>query len=322
MLIAKIMPKYPLVSVIMPLYNKQPYVKRAVDSVISQTFPDWELIVVDDGSTDGSSNEIPHDEPRIRFHRQENAGPGAARNSGISMARGEYVTFLDADDYYYPHKLEQEMKLLHEEKLAEWMASAYDYESRGKVTFKSFRDIEGNEIKNGKQVVFDEAPSQLSISGWHISGFCIKRKLLDQIRGFRESMRWMEITDFQIRSALIQPRVLIFTSPLFRVVDVPESASKIMSHRIEGMRQMGDSLYVLSKEYSSYSNILQRKSREQFLSYVSEMILSGKNNEARQFLIKQYPYKYDRKWYKMWIGSWMPKWLLKRVVRTNHQIFE
>lgn len=88
-----------LVSVVMPVYNKRPYVKRAINSVREQTFTDWELIIVDDGSTDDSMAEIPRDDKRIRLFQQSNAGPGTARNNGIRKARGEFVTFLDAYNY-------------------------------------------------------------------------------------------------------------------------------------------------------------------------------------------------------------------------------
>jgi glycosyltransferase involved in cell wall biosynthesis len=70
----------------MPLYNKRDYVRRAIDSVVNQTFTEWELVIVDDGSTDGSASKIPGDDPRLRLYRQTNAGPAAARNRGISMA--------------------------------------------------------------------------------------------------------------------------------------------------------------------------------------------------------------------------------------------
>ena len=93
----------------MPLYNKRAYVRRAIESVQKQTFRHWELIIIDDGSDDGSPEEIPESDGRIRFYKQTNAGPSIARNNGIKKARGKFVTFIDADDYYYPFKLEQEM---------------------------------------------------------------------------------------------------------------------------------------------------------------------------------------------------------------------
>lgn len=89
----------PQVSVIIPLYNKGPYVRRALDSVFAQTFQDYEVIVVDDGSTDDGPEQVEtYKNSRLRLIRQANAGPGAARNRGVAEAKGKYIAFLDADD--------------------------------------------------------------------------------------------------------------------------------------------------------------------------------------------------------------------------------
>ena len=101
------------VSVIIPLFNKAPYIERALSSVAAQTYRDFELIVIDDGSTDGGPrfveafNNLP-----IRLIRQENAGPGAARNRGLELAQGELVAFLDADDEWLPDYLAESVRLL------------------------------------------------------------------------------------------------------------------------------------------------------------------------------------------------------------------
>jgi len=94
------------VSVIVPLFNKAPYIERALSSVAAQTYRDFELIVVDDGSTDEGPRivEAFTDLP-IHLIRQENAGPGAARNRGLELAQGELVAFLDADDEWLSNYL-------------------------------------------------------------------------------------------------------------------------------------------------------------------------------------------------------------------------
>lgn len=106
----------PLVSVVMPLYNKRRYVRRAVESVQNQTVPNWELLIVDDGSTDRPQDEIPLHDTRLKLLRQENRGPGAARNAGLALARGKYVAFLDADDEWLPSFLEAGLSLLEDRK--------------------------------------------------------------------------------------------------------------------------------------------------------------------------------------------------------------
>jgi len=96
----------PAISVIIPLYNKQAYIKRAIDSVLNQTFDNLELIIVNDGSTDASMEIVKSiNDTRIRMISQPNQGPGSARNAGISAANSEILAFLDADDEWLPDYL-------------------------------------------------------------------------------------------------------------------------------------------------------------------------------------------------------------------------
>lgn len=103
----------PLVSVIMPAYNAERFIGEAVDSALAQTHNRLKIIIVDDGSTDNTPAAIGRyaGDPRVRAYHQDNAGPAAARNHGISYARGEYVAFLDADDLWKPDKLEKQLAL-------------------------------------------------------------------------------------------------------------------------------------------------------------------------------------------------------------------
>lgn len=103
----------PTVSVIIPTYNRAHLVGRAIGSVLNQTYQDFELIVVDDGSTDNTEEVVKSiKDPRIRYTRHDqNRGGSAARNSGIKMARGEYIAFQDSDDEWLPEKLEKQMRV-------------------------------------------------------------------------------------------------------------------------------------------------------------------------------------------------------------------
>lgn len=109
----------PKVSVIIPAYNSALYLGEAIDSVLNQTFQDFEIIIIDDGSTDGTKAVVEKylncPQPRVRYYYQENNGPGAARNLGIKVAEGRYLAFLDADDRYLPRFLEECVALLQEQ---------------------------------------------------------------------------------------------------------------------------------------------------------------------------------------------------------------
>ena len=97
----------PRVSVIIPSYNRADYVSRAIDSVLTQTYRDFEIIVVDDGSSDATKEVVTAYGPPVRYVYQENRGPGAARNHGIRVAAGAYLGFLDSDDVWVPTFLEK-----------------------------------------------------------------------------------------------------------------------------------------------------------------------------------------------------------------------
>ena len=102
-----------VVSVIMPAYNAEKFIKESIQSVIEQSYEKWELIVVDDGSTDDTAYAVKlmqASEPRIKYLYQENGRQGKARNTGIKNSTGEFVAFLDADDLWKRDKLERQMK--------------------------------------------------------------------------------------------------------------------------------------------------------------------------------------------------------------------
>jgi glycosyltransferase involved in cell wall biosynthesis len=102
-----------LFSVVIPLYNKSPHIKKAIDSVLAQSYDNFELIVVDDGSTDGGADIVSQiADPRIHLVHQKNAGVSAARNKGIELAQSDYIAFLDADDYWMPDHLETIKQLI------------------------------------------------------------------------------------------------------------------------------------------------------------------------------------------------------------------
>ena len=123
--------KSPLVSVVIPAYNSAATLGRALDSVAAQTLADWEVIVVDDGSTDATPEVVADYQrklsPKLVALRQSNAGPSAARNAGIDRARGTYVCFLDADDEFLPTKLTRQTGLLKADPALGLVFSDYAY---------------------------------------------------------------------------------------------------------------------------------------------------------------------------------------------------
>lgn len=104
----------PLVSVIMPCYNTSRYIGEAIDSVLGQDYPNIELLVIDDGSTDDTPSIVRAYGDQVRFFSQQNSGAGAARNLGLQNARGQYIAFLDSDDLWLPGKVKAQVEHLEE----------------------------------------------------------------------------------------------------------------------------------------------------------------------------------------------------------------
>ena len=102
----------PRVSVVIPTFNCAAYLPLAIDSVLKQSYKDLEILVVDDGSTDGTVDQISHYAKHIRYLYQENEGASTARNRALEMSTGEYIAYLDADDVWYPQKLERQVEYL------------------------------------------------------------------------------------------------------------------------------------------------------------------------------------------------------------------
>jgi glycosyltransferase involved in cell wall biosynthesis len=128
------MPRPPAVSVIVCFLDEERFLDEALDSVFAQTFVDWELLLIDDGSSDGSSAlarrraaGYPDRVTYIEHEDHRNLGPAAARNAGLARARGRYIAFLDGDDAWYPRKLEEQIGLMERQPRAAMVVGASNY---------------------------------------------------------------------------------------------------------------------------------------------------------------------------------------------------
>jgi glycosyltransferase involved in cell wall biosynthesis len=118
--------KKPLISVVIPTYNRAHVIKRAINSVINQTYLNWELIIVDDGSIDNTNNVIKHylEDERIKYYKIKNSGASATRNYGIKKSQGKYVSFLDSDDEYQEDRLNYQYNKMIQNKVSVSLSNA------------------------------------------------------------------------------------------------------------------------------------------------------------------------------------------------------
>lgn len=124
----------PTVSVIIATYNRAHYICDAIDSVLAQTYKDYEIIVVDDGSTDNTKEMLDKYNGKIRYTYQANSGVSAARNLGVNLSKGQYLAFLDSDDMWLPEKLEKQMEAIKEDGVGLVHTSKYMVDSNGNFT--------------------------------------------------------------------------------------------------------------------------------------------------------------------------------------------
>jgi glycosyltransferase involved in cell wall biosynthesis len=183
---------HPQVSVVIPVFNGEQTIKRALDSVFAQTFPDLEVIVVDDASIDGTAAIVAqYGTDRLTFVRSsENQGAGAARNKGIAQARGRWVAFLDADDAWKPEKLARQVELLRScSKPVGACATGYDIEKNGR-RFAIFLNLMPHRFR--REILFGCTISPGST-------LMVERSVFDHVGYFDEKFRRLEDWDWLLR---------------------------------------------------------------------------------------------------------------------------
>ena len=172
-----------MITIIIPLYNKEASIATALRGVLAQSYQDFEVVVVDDGSTDGGAAVVEQfDDPRIRLIRQENGGVSAARNRGIAEAKGEHIAFLDADDEWMPTFLEEIAALIAAYPECKARATNYIFNSNGVKSPTLLRKIPFTEGR-GVLTNYFEVASCSHPPMW-TSAVCIDRDLLQEIGGF------------------------------------------------------------------------------------------------------------------------------------------
>ncbi len=177
----------PSVSCIMPVYNGERFLSEALDSILSQTCPPCEIIVVDDGSTDRTEGVAGRYSKHIRCARQANQGAASAKNHGLSEARGEYVAFLDADDIWHPRKLEHQLIRMRER-------PAID------LCFTQFQNFWMSELQEEAKGYQGHPMSQPS-SAWSIGTLVARRAAFDEFGPFDEGRRGNENMLWFLRAA-------------------------------------------------------------------------------------------------------------------------
>lgn len=217
-------PAVPDVSVIIPTFNRGSVVVAAVESVLAQTYTDYEIVVVDDGSTDDTATRLAPYSPYVRYMYQANRGVSAARNRGVEVARGKWISFLDSDDLFHPTKLEIQrhaLRVLGDEFGACFTDCGYTghsalartaFEESGLVISGEFGALEDPlKYHLGKPACF------------YVQSMMVRRDLLRQLNGFDEAMVVVDDTDLIFRLSLVA-KFCIVGAPLVSIDRTPSRA--------------------------------------------------------------------------------------------------
>jgi glycosyltransferase involved in cell wall biosynthesis len=223
----------PSISIIIPLYNKEDSIISSLDSLLSQSLQNYEIIVVDDGSTDLSVSKLNSWNGKVRFISQKNKGPSSARNLGASYAKSDLLSFLDADDRLCPDFISTHL---------------FVREKDPSINFSinSFEVYEDNSLIKSEHL-FDRAPYIKNTGSYnilpkfdyrfteyiHSSGFCIDKDLFFQSGGFNESMRCWEISEAITRFSLKARRIAVLGDVLSQVYTSSNSLFKAEKGTIE-----------------------------------------------------------------------------------------
>jgi predicted glycosyltransferase involved in capsule biosynthesis len=191
------------ISIIIPTYNRVSLLPRAIESALKQTYKNYEIIIIDDGSSD-ETRELVKSYQGVKYFYQENKGPASARNLGISHAEHELIAFLDSDDWFAPDKLEKQLKIMAEN-------PEYDLSHTQEVWYR--RGIHLNQKAKHKKKGGDIFAQSLKLCAISMSTVVIRRKLFSKTGLFDESFPCCEDYDYWLRVTADQ-QVLLIDLPL------------------------------------------------------------------------------------------------------------
>lgn len=185
----------PIVSVIIPTYNRASFITKAIDSVLEQTFNDFEIIVIDDGSTDQTKEKLKPYQNKIIYRYQENQGIAKARNQGLEIAQGDYIAFLDSDDFWKPEKIQKQIEFFDK------------HPAYGLVATQCLVNIVDENLETLKYVQGEEVHYELTYEKIFQRPFIktpsvlIKKQCFQEIGTFNEDLRVLEDVDLWLRLA-------------------------------------------------------------------------------------------------------------------------
>lgn len=275
-----------MVSVVIPTYNRSGFLKTAIDSVLAQSFKDYELVIIDDGSIDETIDLLESYGNSLRYVRQENRGPASARNRGIEESRGKLVAFLDSDDQWHPDKLLYQTAAMEREPV-------YLISHTEEIWYRNGNIL--HQKKKHRKIQGDIFQKSLLICMVSMSTVMVRRKLFNEIGYFDELMPCCEDYDFWLRAAVNHEFLLIDKELTFKDGGRDDQVSHI--HRIGMDRFRIRSIIKVIENYRllpEQKELALRELKRKCRIYGNGCIKWGKVEEGRRYLQLAEKYLYSR----------------------------
>lgn len=253
--------KNTFVSIIMPCYNAEQFIEQSISSVLNQTYKNWELIIVDDGSTDSTFDLVSEwvvRDNRIRYFFQVNGKQGKARNLGILNAKGPYLSFLDADDLWLPEKLEIQIKEIMEKKVDLVFSNSYLFENNDVDNTDYHMEVDGG-------VYYDQNSIKLFLEGNRIPilTVLVKKEKVLNVNCFTEKLDIQNVEDYHLWLKLLISGCSFYSSlnilSKYRIHNKSATAvDKVVLNKIP------NAFFDLSIRYPSYRKIILKEIKIKF----------------------------------------------------------
>ena len=270
--------------IVMPLYNKQATVVRAIRSLFAQTIKPRRIVVVDDGSTDGSLGEILPYRHLITIVNQSNAGPSAARNRGLQELDTQWVGFADADNCWHPGRVEAVQRMIERSPDLDWLTGRY-YRITPEGNRSTLPPVRESSGTAGDVVDYFQWTAT-GISGVHASETLVsKRCLLQDVGGFDQSLRCHEITMMYLSLAVRSPRVGIVGPPTVDIYfDRADSLYSNLKDSSSAMLSYGKALVGLSQRSGAHRTLIRAKAAETLRTALWLALQDGSLSVSREII--------------------------------------
>lgn len=315
-------PNQPEISVIITAYNSEKYISRAINSVLAQSYKNFELLVIDDGSSDSTTDIVKSYGKTLTLIIKKNGGPSSARNTGIKKAAGKYICFFDADDVWLPNKLDKQIQAANNNPEINIFSCNQIYSRNNKKLGKVYntKKIFKNSIQKSG-IINDYIRPYARYSFHQPTGLMIKRKIFEMYGLFDENLKGVEDSEIALRWGIYNEKFFFQDDVLVEYeLGNPDSLTKnIISWSTNHFKYWVQNEHIDSLKKERLKNFLIMR-KKTLINSIRIVIISGQPSHARYLLRSNYKYLKSINWFLLYFFSFIPIEHLKIIKKTIKSI--